>query len=259
MNNTAEELIRKFHQFSRYMFEEVNHKYTYNGYPVLTSVTQLIDRYVPQFDSDFWATKKAKQMKLPVWEIRARWKFKAEISQYLGTLFHSYMEHMLAGKLFDYVSAINAIPNGIREHVSDKFGRLMVAANSFIMQNKEFLIPVKSEFIVGLEDKVAGQIDEIFFDTRINELVVYDWKTNGKFNSTSEYKEKLLPPFEYLDACELSEYSIQLNLYRCILKRMGIETASPMIVWFNQETSDFASYKVYELENECNTILNQLV
>ena len=79
--------------------------------------------------------------------------------------------------------------------------------------------------IAGMSDLIID-IDDIWFD-------VADWKTNNIFNYYNPYGyETLHKPFDHLQNCQWSIYSIQLSVYalmyemetgrRCVKSGLGI-------------------------------------
>jgi ATP-dependent exoDNAse (exonuclease V) beta subunit len=92
------------------------------------------------------------------------------------------------------------------------------------------LVPVKFEQkVFSTKWKLAGTFDALF--TYKDQLVIVDWKTNKKFDTTSEYNKKLLSPFETEDECKLTEYSIQISLYALMLEEIGLEVKMGYILY----------------------------
>ena len=65
--------------------------------------------------------------------------------------------------------------------------------------------------------KIAGTIDAVFINDD-NSLSLYDWKRSKEIKYTSYDNEMGFKPFDKLPNCNFSKYSIQLNIYKEILK-----------------------------------------
>ena len=92
------------------------------------------------------------------------------------------------------------------------------------------LVPIKFEQrVFSTKWKLAGTFDALFMYK--GQLVIVDWKTNKKFDTTSEYNKKLLSPFETEDECKLNEYSIQISLYSLMLEEIGLDVKMGYILY----------------------------
>lgn len=243
------ELFEKLNQFNKYTFFEDSHTYLYNNEKVGKSVTQVVSDYVPKFDGGYWLPKKAKSLHISEEELKKQWERKAEISTRTGTLLHRYIELLLQGKI--------QIPTTDDKDVTERLNGLIPLANAFIGGIKQEMIPIKSEFIVGIENKIAGQIDQIFYNPKDGKLYIYDWKTNKDISFWNQY-EKLLPPFNFLDSCEINKYSLQLSLYKYILSIYNIPIEGLFIVWFNENNKRAVMYPCKDLTKYCDKIIEKL-
>lgn len=251
--STSENFFQNISYFCDYQFFEDTHTYTYNNKNVEKSVTQFIEKFVEPFDEDKWLPKKAKERGITPEELKLEWNTKSIISTTTGTLFHKFMEESLSGKTFypDY-SKVNC---EIVSEVDNRYSKLVPLANKFLSDIKHTLIPVKSEFIVGYEDKIAGQIDEIFYNSSTSKFDIYDWKTNKAINCWNTWHKRLLSPFGNLDDCELNIYSLQLSTYKALLKKQNIFIDKLNIVWFNENNK---SYQVIPCKDVSEDIANML-
>lgn len=247
------ELYKQLDQFNDYVFNDTTHTYTYKNLPVDVSVTQFIKTFVKPFDREYWLKKKAAKLNISEEELAAQWKEKADISTCSGTLFHKYMEESLAGKYF--VPQVDT-ELSFKDKVTANLELLLPIGEKFIEDTKHKLIPVKSELTVGLTTHIAGQVDQIFYNTVSDKLEVWDWKTNEDIKLTSAYNEKLLKNLVRYDACEYYEYSLQLNLYKEILHRCGIETGDCYFVWFSRKKKTYVCYKCADMVQESKQLLS---
>jgi hypothetical protein len=65
--------------------------------------------------------------------------------------------------------------------------------------------------------KITGAIDAVFIDDN-KELILCDWKRSKEINYKNFNNHKALYPFDHLQDCNYSQYSLQLNLYRIIIE-----------------------------------------
>lgn len=238
------ELYEKLAQFNNYVFTASSHHYTYKKLPVKQSVTQFVDNFCAKFDKDYWAEYKAKQQHVSKEEILKQWADKAEASSIVGTEFHRYMENRLANK-------IETIPS-YNEQIDLRLSKLITIGDMFINENK--LIPIKSEVVVGIEDIIAGQIDQLFYNKEENELQIFDYKTNKDIRFWNT-KEKMLAEFNDLDCCEYNTYSLQLSTYKYILQQNGIDVGKMFLVWINENNNKPVIYQCKDFSDRVKNLL----
>ena len=65
---------------------------------------------------------------------------------------------------------------------------------------------------------IAGTADILAVRRRDSTLILGDYKTNEHIDATARYKNRALPPYNHLDDCHLTRYSMQLHLYAYILR-----------------------------------------
>ena len=242
------ELIKQLDIFSDYSFLESEHAYFYKGNRVKKSVTQLVGYYHKKFDREYWSEYKAKKEGVSKEVILEDWNRKSELSTTTGTQFHSYMEHSLAGKIFD-----PKIP--LREDINSRLNGLIPLADKFLSDSKHKLIPVKSEFIVGLGDKVAGQIDQIFWNDVQQELQIWDWKTSKSIDTENRYGDKMFHPLESFDDCSFIHYCLQVNIYKYLLESKGISVGKCYISQFHEDKDNYEIFECLDLQKEVEKIL----
>lgn len=174
------------------------------------SVTTLIHSYFKPFIPDNVIKS---MMNSPNWEkseyygmapeeIKNQWTESAR----LGTLMHESIEHFLDGK---------DIHNDTKEF------KLFKDFWSAFSQKYPQYKPYRLEWCVYDEDfrnglGLCGSIDAVLQDNN-NNLVLLDWKRTKKISEVNEY-DTGYPPFDDMDDCNLSHYTLQLNIYRHILE-----------------------------------------
>lgn len=237
-------IYEKLDGFSDYTFHEADHSYWLGGERVKTSVTQLVGTFTEEFDKEYWSQKKAKDRNVTPDVILKEWEDKAEFAGTCGTQFHSYLENILAGKL------INPFIEG-RDDVNERLEKLMPLAERFEEDIRHKMIPIRSECIVGKGLEVAGQFDQLFYNSTYNELQVWDWKTSKSIDEYNPFRKFMKNPFSHLFDCNFYTYSLQLNIYRHLLALKGISVARCYIAWFHEKND---SYKIYEAFDMSETV-----
>lgn len=210
-----------FFRDSKFVFDEISHTYSYLDDPVqtFTSVTGFIDLFKNHFDSKYWSARKAIELGVTQQEILNLWKETSDTALFLGTTVHKWIE--------DFYNGLNPkLPTETR---------VLERVQSFIELHNERLYkltPIAQEFrLFSRKWGLAGTTDAIF---KLNgKYYIGDWKTNSHFTTDSDKKyKKLKYPFDHLWENSLNIYSIQLSLYRLILREeAGFETAGAFLVW----------------------------
>jgi hypothetical protein len=245
------DFLKGIEKFNNIKFYEEGHAYYIGDLQVL-SVTGILERFKEKFAYEEELRKKALKEGVSEEALAKEWDFKRDHALYEGVQIHRYLENILANK--DVVVE--------KEHPTIKFDQ--IERSFHIMQNQAWqfykdyvltgkLIPLKSEFVVGSEeDEAAGQMDQLFYNTEVNAVQVWDWKTNGKFRNYSEYGNKMKHCLSHLDECELNGYSIQLKSYKYLFeKTTGLKLhLDCYIVWFNENNDSYKVIKCLDLDRE---------
>jgi ATP-dependent exoDNAse (exonuclease V) beta subunit len=212
-------------------FDPTEHKYTYKNETYI-SVTQFLSRFHKEFDSDYWSNIKATKLGVTQEEILSKWKDSNEYSTRIGTAVHNWIENYY-----------NKIPQDLPTDLD-----IIQRINKFnILYAKHLhkLEPVKFEQkIFSKKWKIAGMIDSLFIYK--DNLYIKDWKTNKQFTFDEHEKGKfeyLLSPFEHEYKNNLNEYSIQLNLYKIILKEIGIDVKACYLVHIGPDNGEAQLYR----------------
>ena len=190
---------------NRVKFEEDGHKYTIDGRRLI-NVGSYVGKFKHQFDADYWAEKKAKQRGIAKEAVLAEWRAKGEIAANNGTALHQYAKLKLTGGRCK-----------VKTEKARAFDDWWATAN-------KSLVPVACEVVLFDEEAgVSGTADFIAYSSKTEKLHVFDWKTNEKFTTESSYRKWLLPPFDNMPECALSEYSLQVSLYKVLARAMTEE------------------------------------
>lgn len=235
-----------------FRFNEQTHTYTYldphTGKPVQTfsSVTGFLSQFKEKFDSDFWANKKAKSTGKTKQQILNEWKSTSDTAMDLGTDVHKWIE--------DFYKGDNP-PDPEHPEVLSRVNKF-----KYLYETKlHKLTPVKQEFrIFSRKWGLAGTMDILF--KMQEDYYVGDWKTNKKFTTDKDPKgrwKKMLYPFEDLWENALNSYSIQISLYRLILKEEAdFETKGGFLTWIGPDGKP-ELHKTVDLRDRLYTYLQK--
>jgi ATP-dependent exoDNAse (exonuclease V) beta subunit len=226
--------------FSHIIKDEATHTYTTTDGQVLRNVTGIIATLEEPFNADYWAPIKAAERGTTAEALKAEWEKSSQDALARGTQFHEQLHHRLTGQAieapllpeieaFDYWWAIHQEMNGLQL--------------------------LKAEWVIGDATLgVAGTLDALFVDKQ-GDLVLYDWKSGKKFYSASRYT--LLEPFSDVGKCELHKYSLQVSLYRLLLRRAGLpHVRAGRIVHFRPDATPWA-YNVVDYTDRLEAWLTQ--
>lgn len=220
-------------------FDGDSHTYTING-SVYKSVTTLVEECFEQFDTDYWAKRKAPSMGMSIQEVKDLWARKAENSRNLGTLMHEKIERFYLG-----------LPND-----SDPTYKI------FQQFTHEYeLHPYRTEWAIFDEDsKIAGTLD--FLDYQDGVFTIYDWKRSnkvvvrGKPEKISPWGKHALKPIQHVYDTTYWHYALQVSIYRYILeKNYGISVSHSRLAVFHPECYCPQVVDVPYMEKEVISIL----
>jgi len=229
----------KYFEDPNFIFDPKYHKYTYGG-KQFESVTKFIQRFHKPFDQDFWSKKKAEETGVEQSEILEQWKKVNERANFIGTSTHNWIEN--------YFNRVHQdIPVDL--DVVDRINKFNLIYAEYLYK----LIPLKFEQrIFSKKWKIAGMVDSLFLYK--DKLIMIDYKTNKNFTTENSYGEKLLEPFQDYDKCHLNEYSIQLSLYKLILKEIELDVKACYLLYIGP---DFQAkiYKSFDFSEILNDYL----
>jgi ATP-dependent exoDNAse (exonuclease V) beta subunit len=194
--------------FSHITKDEATHTYTTHEGQVLRNVTALIQSLQIPFDAPYHAGRKAAERGTTAAVILAEWEQNRTTAKARGTWFHTHIQHRLTDQP---IADETLLPEMIAFDHWWEDTRAGTAG----------LSPIRSEWVIGdVALGIAGTLDALLVDAH-GHLVLYDWKTGKRFNTYNRF-DSLRAPFSDLPDCELYRYSMQLSLYRLILRRAGV-------------------------------------
>lgn len=221
------------------MFSEKEHSYRmadgneWEDCTEFVSVTQLVGRFEPPFDSEAIAARVARKTGQTVQQVKAEWDY----SRDMGTRVHANQEAMMNGQP-PKNQPLNDRERGIMT-AGWKALRDIAAAG---------WTPYAAErMVLSIKHRVAGTIDATFHRGK-NDVLIVDWKTNKRINTSAPFGERMLPPLTRVECCEYTKYSLQLNMYLRICREgyYPPTTQFRMMLVHLKPDGEYQPYEVHE-------------
>lgn len=248
------ELFTKFNDLT---YHDEPHKY-YIKQNQLISVTTLIHQYVEEFDEEYWSGVKANQFKISQHEIKRAWKFINKKGTMKGSLIHDYAENLFLNKIFKYPKDIIIKEFGF-DPIWVEYEITKRHVDRFYADTYGKLIPVKTELVVyDNESQISGMMDIIFYNVKMKQYQIWDYKTNKDLTLNSV--RKLLGDLSFLDDSDLNIYSLQLELYKYIIeKNTNIKLGDSYLVWFSHNNDSYEIIKTKDMSYYTSLIVNKRI
>ena len=196
------------------VFEEDTHRYSsiIDGREIVyVSGTAFVNRFFPKFDPTGEITKRcALREGISEDELRKRWRAKADRSSRFGTKIHETVEDVLKGDM---------LRNKPLDEKERKTMDVAVKLGKRILDSSEVLGIEKIVFDSDL--RIAGTMDLFVRSKKNGMLWILDHKTNESIDTYNKWKSYALDPIPYIANTNYFQYSLQLNLYENILRRVG--------------------------------------
>lgn len=226
-------------KFSNLNFEPSTHTYEVNG-STLTSVSTYIKKYKKDFDVESISKRYAERRNLIQSEVQKAWRDKADASCKLGTRVHKFGEEYFSDNSLQY---------------TDEYEKAII---SFWKSIPCTWKPIFSECRVYSEKyKFAGTVDNLFYDTETDSVIITDYKTNADIYSNFA-DEKLKSPFHFLQDTDFHLYELQLSMYQIPLEDIGIKVSERYVIWL-KPNGEFEQIRTndYTKQLRRNIILQQ--
>lgn len=180
-------------------FIDTGHKYTVDGV-LYTSVTTTIKSYFKPFETEKVANEISQNGEYTQEELLNEWK----LSGKSGTSFHGSVEYyLLNGK--------QSVPS------HPDFYRFMKFWNEMKFSTSTFAWYPECR-VFDSDAKIAGTIDCLLCNPT-GDFVILDWKRCRNIWMESYEGLKGKPPYDKMEDCNYTHYSLQLNYYRTILQK----------------------------------------
>jgi len=254
--------------FSDIKFFDKGHYYEINGEPALMSVSQIISKYETPFEKEKIAQRVANRDGKTVSEVLEGWEWNKNYSCHKGSEFHFIVESFFQRKvvpinkksLIGFLKENNIIEEETYiEKYYHEIANFVKNFKNFYEWWKQDHVLVKSEFVVGdKKTKLCGMIDNLSYNKKTKELVLFDYKTNKEIKKQGFNGETLLYPLHNIPKCELGKYSLQLWLYKTILERnTPFKVGDAYIVWVSGK-NNYELIPTLNVKPEVDCILNNL-
>ena len=234
-----------FTTFNDVTFFDEPHKYFVDG-KELISVTTIIHKYQEEFNEEYWSNYKSEQFSIDQKEILRAWEFINKKGTIKGSAIHDYAENLFQNKKYEYPKQLILNEFGF-DPVQREYEITKKHVDRFYKDSHKKLIPIRTELVVyDRESLIAGMLDMLFWNVKMKEFQIWDWKTNKDF--TSEMKSRhLIGDLFMLEDCDLEIYSLQLDMYKKIIeKNTPIKLGKSFIVWFSHNNDN---YKIIETKD----------
>jgi len=212
-------------------FDAENHHY-YDDYGDYTSVTTLVGKFMPTFDSIKISEKYALSHGETAEYWRSYWSEISKASQLLGSKIHKDLqEDVMCGLFIDdnYFNEFSDYGYGFREALIKKYGKLFsVTAYSI------------EEIIFSNEYRVAGTYDLLLrcVINGENKTVLIDFKTGKNIDLFGFDNDIANPPFYFVPASKYGKSAMQMGFYRDLLSGYNTKVDICLIAHITEVTDE---------------------
>jgi hypothetical protein len=234
----------KHNRDKRIEFYTEPHVYTIDKVPAV-SVSTIIDKFFPVFDTEYWAAYKAPSLKMTPSAVAKMWKEKGELSAKDGKILHEQIEKYFLNN---------------EKFTSKEFGLF----KDFMIRNSQ-INPFRTEWrIFDEEYLVAGTIDLVSKNN--NEYEIYDWKRSQSIIDDDK-KPKIkgfigkhgIGDLVHISDTRYNRYCLQQSMYKFILeKNYGISIKAMYIVVLHPDYANFYKFPIPYHKKEIEYILSSL-
>ncbi len=231
----------------RIQFNDSDHTYLIDKKNKAVSVTELIGKYFPKFDKEFWANKESIKTGKSKSDILKGWEDLGEKARNLGTELHEQIENYYNKLEYNKSRELEKFFNFHNKHIENKYK------------------PYRTEWRVFDEDKkIAGTIDMVY-EKENGDLFIFDWKRSKKIINTDGSVEKN-NPFEngleglsHLPSSDYVKYCLQQNIYKSILeKKYEKKITSMNLLILHPHLENYNIIQVEEFKNETQYLLESV-
>lgn len=231
----------------RIQFSDSDHTYLIDKKNKAVSVTELIGRYFPKFDKEFWANKESIKTGKPKNEILKKWDELGKKARDLGTELHEQIENFYNSKEYIRSKELDKFFKFHKNHIQDKYK------------------PHRTEWRIFDEDKnLAGTVDMVY-EKENGELFIFDWKRSKKIINSDGSIEKN-NPFEnglnglsHLPSSDYVKYCLQQNIYKHILESKYDKKVSSMnLLILHPHLENYHIIQVESFKNETKYLLDSI-
>ncbi len=229
---------------NRIKFFPEHHIYTIDNTPV-TSASSLIAKFFPEFDSLYWANRKAAELGMTPEQVDLMWRTNGDKASKEGTLLHEQIEKFYLGQEYDNTEEFHLF-------------------ESFVQENKH-IKPYRTEWRIFDEHyHIAGTIDLI---SKTNDgFEIYDWKRSKKVVNSNTGEPIINNQWQCgvghlsdIDDTSYNRYCLQQSLYKYILeKNYGLAVSRMFLVVLYPDYDRYYKVEVPYLKKKVEYILKTL-
>lgn len=242
---------------TRISFDKKEHNYFVDGQKIGFSVTAIIDKFFVEFDSGYWAKRKAmekltrdgvvideKVLTQAIDEILKKWEEKRRDAAEKGTWLHEKIEDFYNEKYYEEYP----IEFSFFKKFHDKYPALT---------------PYRTEWrIFDASVSIAGTVDMVYKKNN-GDVFIFDWKRSTKL--VDQQGKLLLKDFKYgLDGLShvednsFNRYALQQNIYKYILEsNYSVKVSSMNLLVLHPDYKDFIHLSVPEMHKEAKYLIDQ--
>lgn len=264
-------------------FNEELHRYTDEYLTEYTSVTTLINKYKPKFDTDKFALIDANKIGVSKETIIKKWETDTKEACDKGTIVHKYLEDNInllkkPGKGFNnrsYKYKVTTLEELDKTTLRKTHTAIYYRLSEFIVQGATIFAEKR---VYSFEYQIAGTID-LFVLFPDNSFYILDWKTNKhplRFDA-GYFKKKwagnvkietgiwvptykyLYEPISHLPNSKGVIYTLQLSLYALLAEMWGCTCKGLELYHMENEikvNSKVVPYRISYLKNEAQAMLD---
>jgi hypothetical protein len=229
---------------NRIKFYPEHHIYTIDNTPV-TSASTLIAKFFPEFDSLYWANRKAAELGITPEQVDLMWRNNGDKASKEGTFLHEQIEKFYLGQEYDNTEEFHLF-------------------ESFVQENKH-IKPYRTEWRIFDEHyHIAGTIDLI---SKTNDgFEIYDWKRSKKVVNSNTGEPIINNKWQCgvghlsdIDDTSYNRYCLQQSLYKYILeKNYGLAVSRMFLVVLYPDYDRYYKVEVPYLKKKVEYILQTL-
>ena len=229
---------------SRIKFYPEPHIYTIDNTPA-PSASTIISKFFPEFDSAYWAIRKAPELGMTPDEVELMWRTKGETAAKEGTFLHEQIENFYLEQEYEKTEEFHLF-------------------ESFVKENNH-IKPYRTEWrIFDEHHHIAGTIDLI--SKNGNGYEMYDWKRSKKvvnsFNGEpikNNQWQKGVGQLADIDDTSYNRYCLQQSLYKYILeKNYGLKVSKMYLIVLYPEYDRYYKVEVPYWQDKAEYILRTL-
>jgi len=242
--------MAKLHEGPVYL-EPVEHVYIHRETgEKFTSVTKIISSIEEHFDANAVAMaisrqsdnrKQEKYVGMSKDDILLEWKRINDEANVYGTNVHELIEtYLLKDKFFFPKEDFDKAVIQAYKDLNVDEGREVYPER--IMFSQEYQLAGTADLMIDIDDE--------YFD-------IGDWKTNKEFNYHSKYGKTLLAPFDHLQDCQYSVYSLQLSVYALMYEmETGKKCRKIWVGYWDKEDLNLSYIPIMYLKTEAQKLLD---